>query len=464
MLVPDSINVAKHVDLICTQTLFPNEFSRGSRIVFLLKEDEDYVGEANTAPIDPDPIRSPNVPPDELDSFRVVADTEAPAAITADLDLTPIDTETQSAVRSTGPSAPVPLLPTQVGDLPLSVVAPREDVPWREFIQTFVPEGPSEPASTVPGRTLDPTRASKQMLCDQGTFPMVTMTWNLHDDNGLPKFVHVPGSGDPGMQMATIYPDPESEESASSLAWIPSHWKENGSSDSDNADVEAGLPRISCHGTGLAIVVNQRGEIKRKQRHLFATPAPSEASKEYRMRVDDDVAYVYMPHGLESEHQGHARELESRLNTYRQFKAQVPPGGGDSDAATFFGLNWPSKQHEQEQELRQEVLTPQPTVRHMPGPQVEALINLISPVKREFSNNLNPLRVMSSIVPRMYDPWRPGGFQGQSCKKGIEPCKGSYPNTSPSRCKTRVTEKELCAIPHHFVVWGNDLEKFENWL
>ncbi|KAF8325336.1 uncharacterized protein EI90DRAFT_3128961 [Cantharellus anzutake] len=158
------------------------------------------------------------------------------------------------------------------GDLPLSVVAPQEDVPWREFIQTFVsfekglesrfntilerldmlkghqelcpeeaprpiepeeleetpkvPEGPSEPVSTVPRRTLDPTRASKQMLHDQGTFPMVTMTQNLHDNNGLPKFVHIPGSGDPGIQMATIYPDPESEESASSLAQIPSHLKE----------------------------------------------------------------------------------------------------------------------------------------------------------------------------------------------------------------------------------------------
>ncbi|KAF8338862.1 uncharacterized protein EI90DRAFT_3012998 [Cantharellus anzutake] len=185
------------------------------------------VGEADATPIDPDPIRSPNAPPDELDSSGVVADTEAPTVIAANLDPVPIDTETQSAVRGTGSSAPVPLLPTMSGeptgtnnppvdkatmkgDLPLSVVAPREDVSWREFIQTFVPEGPPEPASTVPRRTLDPTRASKQTLRDQGTLPMVTMTWNLHDDNGLPEFVHVP----------------ESEESASSPAWIPSHLKE----------------------------------------------------------------------------------------------------------------------------------------------------------------------------------------------------------------------------------------------
>ncbi|KAF8335396.1 uncharacterized protein EI90DRAFT_3014648 [Cantharellus anzutake] len=111
--------------------------------------------EANTTPIDPDPIGSPNTPPDELDSSGVVADTEAPATITADLDHALIDTETQSAARGTGPSAPVPLLPTMSGeltgtnnppvdkatmkgDLPLSVVAPREDVPWREFIQMFV--------------------------------------------------------------------------------------------------------------------------------------------------------------------------------------------------------------------------------------------------------------------------------------------------------------------------------------
>ncbi|KAF8327876.1 uncharacterized protein EI90DRAFT_3126532 [Cantharellus anzutake] len=160
------------------------------------------------------------------------------------------------------------------------------------------------------------------------------MTQNLHDDNDLPKFIHIPGSGDPGIWMATIFPDPESEESALSPAWIPSHLKEkwvnkdrnepdhllepwNRPPDdeanrseglqktiteiSDDADVEAGLPLISHYGTGSAIVVNQQGEIKRKQRHLFATPATSEASKEYRTRVDDDAAYVYMLHGLESE-------------------------------------------------------------------------------------------------------------------------------------------------------------------
>ncbi|KAF8339882.1 uncharacterized protein EI90DRAFT_3117648 [Cantharellus anzutake] len=99
------------------------------------------IGEADTTPIDPDPIGSPNVPPDELDLLGVVADTEAPAAIAANLDHVPIDTETQSAARGTGPSAPVPLLPTMSGeptgtnnppvdeamtkgDLPLSVVAP----------------------------------------------------------------------------------------------------------------------------------------------------------------------------------------------------------------------------------------------------------------------------------------------------------------------------------------------------
>ncbi|KAF8310342.1 uncharacterized protein EI90DRAFT_3139742 [Cantharellus anzutake] len=52
------------------------------------------------------------------------------------------------------------------------------------------------------------------------------MTRNLHDNNGLPEFVHVPGSGDPGIWMATIYPDPESEGSASSPMRIPSHLKE----------------------------------------------------------------------------------------------------------------------------------------------------------------------------------------------------------------------------------------------
>ncbi|KAF8329128.1 uncharacterized protein EI90DRAFT_3125459 [Cantharellus anzutake] len=219
------------------------------------------VGEADAAPIDPDPIRSPNAPPDELDSLGVVADTEAPAAIAANLDNVPIDTETQSVARGTSPSAPVPLLPTT-----------SEDMLWREFIQTLVsfkkglesrfstilerldtleghqelrpeevprpvepdeleetlkvPEGPLEPASTVPRQILDPARASKQALHDQGTFPMVTTTQNLHDNNDLPKFIHVPGSGDPGIQMATILPDLESEESTSSPVRIPSHLKE----------------------------------------------------------------------------------------------------------------------------------------------------------------------------------------------------------------------------------------------
>ncbi|KAF8343020.1 uncharacterized protein EI90DRAFT_3115518 [Cantharellus anzutake] len=97
----------------------------------------------------------------------------------------------------------------------------------------------------------------------------------------------------------------------------------------------------------------------------------------------------------------------------------------------------------------------------MPGPQVEALINLISPVKREFSNNLNPLRVMSSIVPRMVSAANPNnGF--------IETTLRSYsrdPNSMTLetwrvsraifRCKTRVTEKN--SVPFPTTLWSGEM-------
>ncbi|KAF8328920.1 uncharacterized protein EI90DRAFT_3017511 [Cantharellus anzutake] len=243
------------------------------------------VGEPNAAPIDPDPIGSPNAPPDELDSSGVVADTEVPATITADLDNVLINTETQSAARGTGPTSPVPLplpLPltmsskstgtnnppvnkqTAKGDLPFSVVIPPENVLWKELIQIMngfhkqlddrmsavtdrldkldcrmdaledhqeitpgrIPQlvGPSDAMKTsgAPEGPLESTA-----LCDQGMCPMVMMTQNLHDNDNMPiEYIHVPGSGYPGVQIATIFPDLESEKSASSLAWIPSHLKE----------------------------------------------------------------------------------------------------------------------------------------------------------------------------------------------------------------------------------------------
>ncbi|KAF8310354.1 uncharacterized protein EI90DRAFT_3024490 [Cantharellus anzutake] len=153
------------------------------------------VGEADAAPIDPDLIGSPNAPPDKLDLLGVVADTEAPAAIAADLDNTPIDTETQSAARGTGPSAPVPLLPTMSGeptgtnnppvdkammkgDLLLSIVAPREDVPWRECIQMFVSfeKGLESQFNTILER-LDVLEGCQELCPEEAPNPLNLTNW-----------------------------------------------------------------------------------------------------------------------------------------------------------------------------------------------------------------------------------------------------------------------------------------------
>jgi hypothetical protein len=63
----------------------------------------------------------------------------------------------------------------------------------------------------------------------------------------------------------------------------------------------------------VATSLRTRGNIKRRQRGLFALHTPSENSVEYQGRIDKDVAYV---HGL-YELDPHLLEIKCRLDTYR---------------------------------------------------------------------------------------------------------------------------------------------------
>jgi hypothetical protein len=50
-------------------------------------------------------------------------------------------------------------------------------------------------------------------------------------------------------------------------------------------------------GTGSIVVVNPAGELKRRQKHLFASRAPSENSVDYQSRLDTDAEFMYLGKG-----------------------------------------------------------------------------------------------------------------------------------------------------------------------
>ncbi|KAF8326196.1 uncharacterized protein EI90DRAFT_3018710 [Cantharellus anzutake] len=77
------------------------------------------------------------------------------------------------------------------------------------------------------------------------------------------------------------------------------------STDKGETDRDPSLTRNLHHGSGPALVMNTQGEIKKKQRTIFAPHAPSEMSVEYGTQMDGDAVYMHRPEGLDN----HAWEI-----------------------------------------------------------------------------------------------------------------------------------------------------------
>ncbi|KAF8327020.1 uncharacterized protein EI90DRAFT_3127521 [Cantharellus anzutake] len=169
------------------------------------------------------------------------------------------------------------------------------------------------------------------------------------------------------------------------------------STDEGETDRDLRLTWNLCHGSGPALVMNAQGKIKKKQRTIFAPCAPSETSVEYGTQMDGDAVYMHRPEGLDN----HAREIRCRLGSYSRFTTQDPQSG----ALERLGQDWPSRVDAQQIPLRasrQEISTPQPTIRTLQDPLGGASHPIVvSPVKREREPSSQVPCVASSVHPRM---------------------------------------------------------------